>query len=168
MPVWKEAGHGSRGGETGGLAQSSKSARGHWLGVTSIREQVFFPVFVPYASVIRGRPGNVFQKSWLEKVFTPAIESTFECTYTLACKPGEQVSFLKRMHRITESGVIVQAQSDLIHKMCDVVGISARKTSALPCSKEILKCSDSKPLEPDKATAFRTAIGHRHCYVHKQ
>ena len=52
-----------------------------------------------------------------------------------------------------------EAQREMIHKMCDVVGISARKASALPCSKEILKCSDSKPLEPDKATAFRTAIG---------
>ena len=101
----------------------------------------------------------VAKKGWLEKVFIPAIESTFECTCALASQPGEQVSFLKRMHRITESGVIVQAQSDLIHKMCDVVGVSARKASALPCSKEILKCSDSKPLEPDRATAFRTAIG---------
>ena len=101
----------------------------------------------------------VAKESWIRTVFVPAIEATFECTYSIASKVGEQVSFLKRSHRITGSGVIVQAQSDLIHKMCEAAGISPRKASPLPCNKDILKCSDSKPLEPEQASLCRTAIG---------
>ena len=92
-------------------------------------------------------------------MFIPTIESTFECTYNIARNPGDQVSFLKRSHRVTEQGVVVQPQSDLIEKMCEVVGISPRKTSALPCSKDILKCSDSKELDAERSSAYRTAIG---------
>ena len=97
--------------------------------------------------------------SWLLKQFAPALEREFECSWVIASEEGESVDFLKRKHRVTEHGVIVQAQSDLIYKMCEVLGMSDRKTSAVPCSKELLKASNSKTLEAEQASTFRTAIG---------
>ncbi|CAE7785457.1 unnamed protein product [Symbiodinium sp. CCMP2592] len=101
----------------------------------------------------------VGKRSWLLKHFVPALEKEFECSWTIASEEGESVSFLKRAHRVTESGVIVQAQSELIHKMCEVLGLHERKTSAVPCSKDILKVSGSKLLDAEGASTFRTAIG---------
>ncbi|CAE7244151.1 unnamed protein product [Symbiodinium sp. CCMP2592] len=101
----------------------------------------------------------VGKRSWLLKHFVPALEKEFECSWTIASEEGESVSFLKRTHRVTESGVIVQAQSDLIHKMCEVLGLHERKTSAVPCSKDILKVSGSKLLDAEGGSTFRTAIG---------
>ena len=87
------------------------------------------------------------------------MSGEFECTWNIASKEDESISFLKRNLRVTANGVIVQAQGDLITKLCEVVGLSERKTSPVPCSKEILKVSSSKPLNSKRASTFRTAIG---------
>ena len=101
----------------------------------------------------------VGKRSWLLEQFVTAMSGEFECTWNIASKEDESISFLKRNLRVTANGVIVQAQGDLITKLCEVVGLSERKTSPVPCSKEILKVSSSKPLNSERASTFRTAIG---------
>ena len=82
----------------------------------------------------------VGKRSWLLKQFVTAMSSEFECTWSIASEEDESISFLKRNLRVTANGVIVQAQGDLISKLCEVVGLSDRKTSPVPCSKEIDHC----------------------------
>ena len=97
--------------------------------------------------------------SFLRDRFLPLIESEFEVTWTLAAHEGESVNFLKRKHLITSEGVVIQSQSDLFHKLCKVVDVGPKKTSRTPCTKELLKPSDSPLLDAEHASRFRTAIG---------
>ena len=101
----------------------------------------------------------VAPKHWLMKVFIPFMEERFDCTWELATNSGDTVSFLKRKHTVTDSGVIIHGQPELFDKMCDVLGVSAKRTSKSPCTRELVKDIDSPQLDPERASKFRTAIG---------
>ena len=98
-------------------------------------------------------------KSWVLEHFIPTVESEFECTWSLAEHDGDSVHFLKREHVVTPSGVVIRSQPELYHKMCEVLGVDPQKHSRTPCSKEIIKPTNSKLLDDDHASRFRTAIG---------
>ena len=71
----------------------------------------------------------VGKRSWLLEQFVTAMSGEFECTWNIASKEDESISFLKRNLRVTANGVIVQAQGDLITKLCEVV---AKRSSRFP------------------------------------
>ena len=98
-------------------------------------------------------------KSWVLEQFIPTVEAEFECTWSIAEHDGDSVQFLKREHMVTPSGVVIRSQPELCHKMCEVLGIAPQKSSKTPCSKEIIKPTDAKPLDEDQTSKFRTAIG---------
>ena len=98
-------------------------------------------------------------KSWVLEHFIPIVESEFECTWSIAEHDGDSVHFLKREHVVTPSGVVIRSQPELYRKMCEVLGVDQHKTSRTPCSKEIIKPANSKPLDDEHTSRFRTAIG---------
>ena len=103
----------------------------------------------------------VAPKHWLMKVFIPFMEERFDCTWELATNSGDTVSFLKRKHMVTDSGVIIHGQPELFDKMCDVLGVSAKRTSKSPCTRELVKDIDSPQLDPERASKFRQPLALR-------
>ena len=98
-------------------------------------------------------------KSWVLEHFIPTVEAEFECTWSIAEHDGDSVHFLQREHMVTPSGVVIRSQPELYQKMCEVLGVAPQKSSRTPCSKEIIKPTDAKPLDEDQTSKFRTAIG---------
>ncbi|CAE7292356.1 unnamed protein product [Symbiodinium sp. CCMP2592] len=96
---------------------------------------------------------------WILQQLVPSLESTFELSYEVACKPGDSFKFLKREHVLLEDGILIKPLSDHAVNMCNLLEVPLHKKVPTPCTKDILVPDTSKLLDSAKAARFRSAIG---------
>ena len=96
---------------------------------------------------------------WIKQVCLPLLQSEFQISYQIATREGDSFKFLKRLHVITETGIIVQPNGDYASKFSEILDVPKEKGAKTPCTKELMMVDSSAELAPNKASRYRSAVG---------
>ena len=101
----------------------------------------------------------VARTMWIKQVCLPLLQSEFQISYQIATREGDSFKFLKRLHVITETGIIVQPNGDYASKLSEILDVPKEKGAKTPCTKELMMVDSSAELAPNKASKYRSAVG---------
>ncbi|CAE7654066.1 RE1 [Symbiodinium sp. CCMP2592] len=96
--------------------------------------------------------------TWLHDTLVPLIKSRFQATVEIAYRVGDQISFLKRVHTLTETGMKIAISDQYARSMAKILEIRGG-TAQTPDLAEFSGHDTSQVLSEQQASKYRSVIG---------
>ncbi|CAE7253745.1 RE1 [Symbiodinium sp. CCMP2456] len=96
--------------------------------------------------------------TWLHESLVPLIKSRFQATVEIAYRVGDQISFLKRVHTLTETGMKIAISDHYAKSMAKILEIRGG-TAQTPDLAEFSGHDTSHALSEQQASKYRSVVG---------
>ena len=97
--------------------------------------------------------------NWLQSAFIPILKSRFEISVEVAWQVGDQISFLKRLHTITETGVRINLSEQYALNMAKILGARPSDRAQTPDLAQFAGHDSTPLLSEADGSKFRPVVG---------
>ena len=97
--------------------------------------------------------------NWLQSVFIPILKSRFEISVEVAWRVGDQISFLKRLHTITETGIRITLSEQYALNMAKILGARPSDRAQTPDLAQFAGHDSTPLLSETDGSKFRSVVG---------
>ena len=97
--------------------------------------------------------------NWLQSVFIPILKSRFEISVGVAWQVGDQISFLKLLHTITETGIRINLSEQYALNMAKILGARPSDRAQTPDLAQFAGHDSTPLLSEADGSKFRSVVG---------